>query len=162
MQHLIAWCGFVGAWLLVVGPLDQAMRELDDVDFERDSIARASETVEAPPQVSWKWLLVPPVYYWLRRRRDARYKQRIAAAMAPEDLRALMQLRDAASAWAYVAAGAALIAVEQTWGLHEAYEWDTWTVWVLVAVMLGLCAASAILRLRRRRGVSAGPVTSTT
>ncbi|MBS1886997.1 MAG: hypothetical protein JSU06_07390 [Actinobacteria bacterium] len=25
MPHVIAWCGFVGAWLLVAGPLDQAV-----------------------------------------------------------------------------------------------------------------------------------------
>ena len=30
MPHFIAWCGFLGAWLLVAGPLDQAVREIED------------------------------------------------------------------------------------------------------------------------------------
>jgi hypothetical protein len=29
VPHDIAWCGFLGAWLLVAGPLDQAVRILD-------------------------------------------------------------------------------------------------------------------------------------
>jgi hypothetical protein len=41
MPELIAVCGFLGAWLLVIGPLGQAVRELEEEEFERDSFARA-------------------------------------------------------------------------------------------------------------------------
>ena len=48
MPDLIAFCGFLGAWLLVIGPLGQAMRELEEEEFERDSFARAEQQVEKP------------------------------------------------------------------------------------------------------------------
>jgi hypothetical protein len=150
MPHLIAWCGFLGAWLLVAGPLDQALRELDDEEFERDSLARAAKDVEQPPQVSHWWMLLPPAYYVLRRRRDGEYRQRIVAAMPREDLEAFLHLRDVASAWAYVAAGASLIAVKETWELHEAYEWPQWAFWALAAGTLLACGAFTTARARRR------------
>jgi hypothetical protein len=52
MSQLIAWCGFVGAWFVVLGPLNQAMREIGDEEFERDVIARAAREVEVPTPVS--------------------------------------------------------------------------------------------------------------
>jgi len=72
-DELIAWCGFVGAWLLVFGPLNQAIRELQEEEFERESIERAVHEIEVPPPVSPWWLVVPPVYVVLRRRRGRVY-----------------------------------------------------------------------------------------
>ena len=34
MPHVIAWCGFPGAWLLVAGPLDRAVREIAETELE--------------------------------------------------------------------------------------------------------------------------------
>jgi hypothetical protein len=56
LPQLIASCGFVGAWLLVFGPLDQAILKLEDDEFERDSITRDKREIEVPPRVS-AWLL---------------------------------------------------------------------------------------------------------
>jgi hypothetical protein len=88
LSELIAWCGFVGAWLLVFGPLNQAIREVQEEEFERDAIARAEREIEVPAPVSAWWLVVPPVYVVLRRRRDRVYRQRVRDAMSPDDLRA--------------------------------------------------------------------------
>src|SRR5262245_14636361 len=129
MAELIAWCGFVGAWLLVFGPLNQAIRELEEEECERDSIVRAARVIEEPSRVSAWWLVVPPVYLVLRRRRDRVYRQRVRDAMSPEDARAFAHLRDVASAWFLVAAGASLIAVKETWDLVETYEWGEWSFW---------------------------------
>jgi hypothetical protein len=62
MPPVIAWCGFLGAWLLVAGPLDQAVREVEDNEFGQDAITEAASRV----------------------------------------------------------------AVEETWELHESYEWPDW------------------------------------
>ena len=113
MPHIIAWCGFLGAWLLVAGPLDQAVREVEDVEFEQDAIAEA---------------------------------------MRGEDLAALFTFRDVIGAWA---AGAALIAVKETWELHEAYEWSEWVFSALIVVMAVLCVASTRSRLLRRKKLPA-------
>lgn len=149
MTEAIAWCGFVGAWLLVFGPLHQAIREVEEEEFERDAIARAVQQVEVPPRVSAWWLFAPPVYYVLRRRRDRRYKQRVRDAMSPEDVRAFAHLRDVASAWFLVAAGASLIAAKETWELVETYEWPEWSFWALLAAMLVLGVLVIVERVRR-------------
>ena len=69
MAVFIAWSGFLGAWLLVAGPIYQAAIELEEEDVEREVIAEASANVEAPPRVSPWWRLLPPVAYLLHRRR---------------------------------------------------------------------------------------------
>lgn len=146
---LIAWCGFIGSWLLVAGPLDQALRELREEDFERESLLRASRHVEPLPTVSRRWILVPPVYVVLVRRRSNAYRTLIAQQMDPEELSSMAHLRDVAAAWIYVAAGAALIAVAQTWALHDSYGWPTWGFWLTVAVVVAILAGRIWLRAVR-------------
>ena len=151
MPHVIAWCGFLGAWLLVAGPLDQAVREVEDNEFERDAITEATSQVEEPPQVSGWCLLLPPVWWWLRKRREDQYRHAVAEAMDDRDLLAFLNVRDVISGWAYVAAGASLIAVKETWELHEAYEWPEWTFWALVVAMLLFCVGTTRLRHHHRQ-----------
>ncbi len=40
MHALIAWAGFLGAWLLFAGPIYQAARELTDQQLDRDEIEK--------------------------------------------------------------------------------------------------------------------------
>lgn len=115
MHQPIAWCGFVGAWLLVFGPFNQAILELEEAEFERASITRAEREIEVPPRVSPWWLAVPPAYFVLHRRRNRIYKQRVREAMPADDLQAFAHLREVAGAWFLVASGASLIAVKETW-----------------------------------------------
>jgi hypothetical protein len=122
---------------------------VQEEEFERDAIARAEREIEVPSPVAVWWLIVPPAYVILRRRRDQVYKRRIRNAMSPEDLRAFAHLRDVAGAWFLVAAGASLIAVKETWELVETYEWGEWSFWVLFTGMLVLGAVVVVVRLRR-------------
>jgi hypothetical protein len=151
VPHVIAWCGFLGAWLLVAGPLDQAVREVEDNEFERDAITEAASKVEEPPQVSGWWLLLPPVWWMLRRRREGEYRRRVTAAMDDRDLLAFLNIRDVLNGWAYVAAGASLIAVKETWELHENYEWPEWTFFALIVAMLLFCVSTTRLRYHNRQ-----------
>jgi hypothetical protein len=119
VPHLIAWCGFLGAWLLVAGPLDQAVREIEDNEFEHDAITEAASRIDEPDQVSGWWLLLPPVWWWLRRRREDRYRRSVTDAMDDRDLLAFLNLRDILNGWVYVAVGASLIAAKETWELRH-------------------------------------------
>src|SRR6201996_8758304 len=150
MPHVIAWCGFLGAWLLVAGPLDQAVREVEDQEFEHEVLDRAAARVEEPPPISNWWLLLPPVWWFLRRRRESIFRHRVGEAMDDEDLLAFLTVKDILNAWLYVAAGASLIAVKETWELHEAYEWPEWAFGLLVVGMLVFCVAITVGRTRRR------------
>lgn len=150
MHELIAWCGFLGGWLLVAGPLDQAMRELAEEEFERDTLAAAAEKVEPPAPISRWWLLLPPAYSILKKRRDDAYRQQVGAAMDPADLQSLLHMRDVAGAWAYVAAGAGLIATKETWELRETYEWPEWVFWAVIAFMVSAILLRTAGRVRQR------------
>jgi hypothetical protein len=151
MPHLIAWCGFLGAWLLVAGPLDQAVREIEETGFEREALEEAQERVEEPPPVSNWWLLLPPIWWLLRKRNDSIYRHMVGEAMADEDLLAFLTFRDVLNAWLYVAVGASLIAVKETWELHESYEWPESVFLLGVVAMVALCLALTVGRTRRRR-----------
>jgi hypothetical protein len=109
VPHIIAWCGFLGAWLLVAGPLDQAVREIEEQGFEHEKLDKAKARVEEPGPVSSWWLLLPPVWWLLRRRRDSIYRHQIGEAMDDQDLLAFLTIKDILNAWLYVAAGASLI-----------------------------------------------------
>ncbi len=52
--------------------------------------------------------------------------------MPDEDLLAFLTIKDILNAWLYVAVGAALIGVKETWELHEAYEWPEWAFFALI------------------------------
>jgi hypothetical protein len=150
VPHIIAWCGFLGAWLLVAGPLDQAVREIAEQEYGGEAIEEANARVDPPPPVSKWWLLLPPLWYYLRARRESIYRHLVGEALPDEDLLAFLTVKDVLNAWLYVAVGAALIGVKETWELHEAYEWPQWAFVLLVASMLVFCVTITVVRARHR------------
>lgn len=152
MTHFFDWCGFLGAWLLVAGPLAQATRELQEEDIERDDLARAAAMLPKPPPVPAWWLLLPPAYYWLRRRRTRAWRQAVLEAMPSDKAHAFRGFREKADAWLFVASGAALLALKETWTVRETHGWPAVAFWLLTALMGCLCVANTLARLRRRKG----------
>jgi hypothetical protein len=153
MNEVIAWCGFLGAWLLVAGPIYQAAIELDDEEIEHDEFERVKSSVPPPPKISLWWLLIPPAYWYLRQRRGDRYRQATMEALSEEQIEQWMHFSETATAWLFVACGGALIAVKETWGLRVEHEWPQWTFWLLVVVMIALSAANTAVRIRRRNEI---------
>src|SRR4051794_4179789 len=147
MSHGIAWCGFLGAWLLVAGPIYQAAIELADEELERSDLERARALTEAPPRVSRWWLLVPPAAYLLYTRRRRAHRRALLHVLTADQLEQLMHFSETATAWMFVASGAFLIAVKETWELHEAYEWSTSIVYALVVAMVIVCAGNTAFRV---------------
>lgn len=142
---MIAWCGFLGAWLLVAGPIYQAAQELADEEFEREDMERLAGRAEAPPPASRWWLLLPPVAYVLHRRRREAHRRAMIKATPRAELEKLMHYGETASAWLFVASGAFLIAIKETWELREAHEWSSAIFYVLIVVMLFLCVGDRSL-----------------
>lgn len=149
MESVIAWSGFLGAWLLVAGPIYQAALELQEEAIESGTYARLSASVGEPRRVSSWWWLLPPVAYLKQRRRARRYREAVMAQMTPDQIEQLVRFTTKATGWLLVASGAGFIAVKETWELGEHYEWPVAVFWPLVAVMLLVCTLYTVVRTRR-------------
>jgi len=148
MSGFIAWCGFLGAWCLVAGPLYQASIELREQDIARDKIAEINRTHGQDPVSPWWWLF-PPARYVLARRRLERNRDAFLAALEPEEMEALLTYANKASGWLFVWAGGLLLAVVETWNLREHSDWPVGVFWVLVVLMLLAAIGNVIYRARR-------------
>jgi hypothetical protein len=156
VDGVISWCGFVGAWLLVAGPVYQAALELREQDIERDRIEEVTHQVAAPPAVSAWWWLLPPVRYLLERRRIRRWRGDMMAALPHEDVEALVDYLNKARGWLLVGAGGSLIAVKETLELREHYDWPQYLFWTLLVVCGLLAVLHAVLSIKRSRDVLEG------
>ena len=152
MEVLIAWCGFLGAWLLVAGPLLQAAMELREEDRQSEHLEAASARLESGfPEVSPWWWLLPPVHFWLQRRRSRAFREAVMRELTPDQIGGLVNYLNRATGWLFVAGGAALIAVKETWELVEAQHWPHWVFWASVAAMPAVCTANTAARITGSR-----------
>jgi hypothetical protein len=151
LNPVIAWAGFAGSWLLVAGPIYQAAIELAAEDIERDAMQAAYENAEAPESPSAWWWLLPPVGYvrWLRARRQ--HRQAALQLFTPLQMEQFVRFGNKATAWTYIAGGAFLVALAETWELREIYRWPIPVYVVVVAIMFALCAANTARRLKQTR-----------
>jgi hypothetical protein len=118
---LITWSGFLGAWLLVAGPLFQAAVELDEQGDKWLGLNRAAQAAGPQPRLSPWWWLLPPVAYVLQRRRQRDRRQQVFDSLTTEEVEGFIGLTSVATGWAMVAAGAFFIAVKETYEVIELY-----------------------------------------
>ncbi len=153
LHQLALWAGFLGAWLLVAGPLHQARVELQEEELERDRFAAAFDEAGPPPRTSIWWWLLPPLRLYLGHRRKERWQREVWMKLPPEDFEALADFMTKARGWLLVGGGASLIGVKETFELVEGYEWPTWLFWALLALMVLLCVGNTVLGAAMQRGV---------
>jgi hypothetical protein len=147
MHELILWSGFLGAWLLVAGPLYQAALELAEQNVSRDDMAGVQRAEPSRPRPSGWWWLLPPVGYWKQRTYAQEERQAVMAAL-PDDVReSWVSFMNKATAWFYVASGAFLIAIKETYELVEGHEWPTAVFWLVIVVMAGIAAGNTAVRM---------------
>jgi hypothetical protein len=149
MEHLIAWAGFFGAWLLVAGPVYQAALELQEEEVDREALARTKDTVPRPDPIPWGWWLLPPVAFMLQSRASNAYRSAVVAAVPQEVIRQFVHFQDKAMGWLLVAAGAFLLAIKETWELTEVQEWPVSVFWILIVVMVPIALGYTAYRMRR-------------
>jgi hypothetical protein len=155
MEQFIAWCSFLGGWLLFAGPILQAALELREQESFREQFEAAHALVEREPPVSAWWWLVPPVYYWLNHRRSARMNDAMVKLLSPEQMSGLVDYVNKAAGWLFVGGGGLLIAVKETWLLSEHDGWSLAVYWPLVVVMIAASVGNAAGRMAWRRRVTA-------
>jgi hypothetical protein len=147
MNQVIAWAGFLGAWLLVVGPLYQGALELREEEVDRQGIEASTARVPRPDPPSPWWWLLPPVLYLIRRRRGNAFRKAVLAQLTQAQRDQFTSFINKAVGWFTVAVGAFLLAVEQTWQVVERYRWPVWLFWLLIVVMLGASVLNTALRM---------------
>jgi hypothetical protein len=164
MDYVITLSGFLGAWLLVGGPVYQAALELREQEVDREGIDAATHDIQPPPRISPWWWLLPPVAYLLNRRRSEKHRQAIWAAMKPEHIQQTVVFLDKARGWVTVAAGAFFIAVKETWELIALLNWNVAVFWVAIGLLPLVAVGFTVLSMRRSEKVlaeaksDAGPV----
>ena len=137
MGDLILWATFTGAWLLVAGPLYQGSVELTELEFDREGIqGTAAGLPSAPGRPSGWWWLLPPVMYLLQRRWYNAMRQATLAHLTPVQRRQVTSFESKSVGWFTVAAGATLLASNETWLVTQHYRWPVWLFWLLFIVML--------------------------
>lgn len=145
MDYVIAVIACIGAWLLFAGPVYQAAIELQEQDLDREQFAMATSAVPPREKVSAWWWLLPPVAWWKRRKSAAVYQRAMLAALGPQQLEQTVSFFNKANGWMIVAAGAFLLAINETWLLVRLLEWPVWVLWVTVVVLGIACLANAAL-----------------
>jgi hypothetical protein len=152
VEYVIAWCGFVGGWLLFAGPIYQGALELQDEEVDRDAFDRHHFDSIQPPKISAWWWLLPPVAWLKHQRRNRDFQQAVMHSLTAEQRGQFVSFSNKATGWFIVGAGAALIAVKETWELVEQYEWPIWAFVVLLVLppVLGVVFVSLRLRVSRQ------------
>ena len=156
MHTLSLWFGFVGAWLLVAGPIYQASVELR---AEQEVVARVQEVMRGapqPPKVSNWWWLVPPVRFLLSSQRRGDSRDAFLASLSVEDLELVTRYMNIARGWMLVGFGAFLIALKETYEIGEHHEWPTWLYWVVVVAMASAAVGITVSSARREGRATAG------
>ncbi len=158
-ENLVVWCTFVGAWLLVAGPVFQAALELQEQEFERDRLEAVSADLPKPAPISAWWWLFPPGRYWLERRRAREYRGAVVSRLEPRDLELLVRYLNKATGWLFVGLGGFLLATGETWEVIEHFDWPVYLFWLGMVAMSTLCLLNTVLRQRRSAGMlsQAGP-----
>ena len=147
MDDTIAWAVFLGAWLLVAGPLYQGSTELTEMDLDREGMQAIVSQVPRPKMPSPWWWLLPPVMYVLRRRWNRKFRHATYAHLRPDQREQVTSFRHKAAGWYTVAIGAFLLAAGETWSITEHYRWPVWLFWVLIVVMLAASVLNTTVRM---------------
>jgi hypothetical protein len=99
MNQVIAWAGFLGAWLLVAGPLYQGAIELHEEDIGREAIEASAARVPRPDPPSPWWWLLPPVIYLIRRQRSNAYRRAALAQLTQAQREQFTSFVNKATGW---------------------------------------------------------------
>jgi hypothetical protein len=147
MYQVIGWIGFLGAWLLVAGPLYQGALELREQEIDREGIEASTASIPRPQSPSPWWWLFPPAFYVISNRRGKAYRAAVLAQLSPEHRHQFTTFISKATGWFAVAIGATLLAIDQTWSAVERQHWPVWVFGVLIVVPLGLSVSNTAYQM---------------
>ena len=143
------WCGFLSAWLLVLGPVYQAILEIHAEEDASERMRTLTNKVPPPPKVSNWWWLLPPAHMIQRHRQRNRQRELMIGIMTAEDHEVLGRFSNLAAGWMFVGLGGYLLAVKETWDLIEHFDGGVALFAAVFVAMTAGCFAAIIGRQRR-------------
>jgi hypothetical protein len=149
MATFMVWCGVVGSWLLFLGPICQATMELRAHEIARDRISAVASSVRATGRVSAWWWLLPPVKIVLERRRTMRHQHALVTGLSHEDFASLLAFMNKATAWLFIACGALVLAIKDTFQVAQIHHLGVVTYVCFVLVLATSCVVICAVRIRR-------------
>jgi hypothetical protein len=147
MEVFIHVAGFVGAWLLVAGPLLQGAVELRDEEMDREGFERVRPAVQAVPRPSRWWWLLPPVAIYKNSKRTREFQRKTMGELTAEQRAQFVGFSNKAAGWFTVAGGAFLIFLKEAWELAHLFHLQMWLYVVVVVVLAVAAVANTVTRL---------------
>ncbi|MFJ6699970.1 hypothetical protein ACIQM4_28485 [Streptomyces sp. NPDC091272] len=147
MDMIAAWCGFVGAWVLVAGPVYQGTVEMSGVTRVRSAVRTQAQDVAHPERVSPWWWLLPPVAYVMTHRKESAWQQQVMASLTPEQRTEFLALSNKGAGWFMVGSGAMLIGFKEAVELVEILHWPPPTALALVLLAAGAALGYTVYRV---------------
>ena len=148
MDMITAWCGFVGAWVLVAGPIYQGAIELSEMKVDMPAIQSQAQAIPPPKRVSPWWWLLPPVAYVMTSRKQSAWRQQVMASLTSQQRVQFVTYANKATGWFMVGAGAALIAIKETAELVAALDWPSLVTIPLVVLAAAVAFAFTVRRMQ--------------
>lgn len=139
VEHIILWCGFLGTWLLVAGPIFQASLELKEQDLEVDRLREIKKSLPINKHVSVWWWLFPPAKIILEARHNRAYEMAYMQALSDTDRESVVNFDNKANGWLMVGGGAFLLALKETYDLCIYLHTWPYLFAIVSLVMLMIC-----------------------
>ncbi|MFT4245308.1 MAG: hypothetical protein QM571_02135 [Micrococcaceae bacterium] len=153
LEIIMAWCAFIGSWVLVAGPLYQGAMELGELDIDREEIANQAHQIEPPEHISPWWWLVPPAAYIMTKRNQEPWRKKVFANFTAEQREQFVSFSNKSTGWFMVCIGASLIGIDSANSLAETMEWSTTAMIPLIIVAMILCVTFTVVRLHGSKGM---------
>ncbi|GAA3629110.1 hypothetical protein GCM10022297_04840 [Lactobacillus hamsteri] len=131
----------IGAWLLFIFPLYQAMLELDEqVEKVKNKEKNAIKKIKTIPKVAPLYWIWPPLKIKLEKKRMLKILS--LYDISNDQLEIFSRLVDKATAWFYVALGALLVAIANTHEvfveLYPSLSLEIFWIIIIVITILGI------------------------
>ncbi|MGZ4515932.1 MAG: hypothetical protein ACXVX5_14775 [Mycobacterium sp.] len=114
---------FLGAWVLVAGPMYQGAVEMSGVNAVRSAIRSRANAIAHLERVSLWWWLLPPVAYVMTNRKENAWRQQVMASLTQDQRAEFLSYSNKGAGWFMVGAGAVLIGIKEAAELVEVLGW---------------------------------------
>lgn len=149
LEIFVGILSFLGAWLLFLGPMQQAALELREEDEARDKLHELHDKNPPYSRVSSWWWLLPPVKLILENKERDKYKQKLRDDLSEYDFDVLVTYMSKARAWVFVGLGGLMISISETVGLVDEAHWSRSLVLPIV-LLLTFASLASVVRVGRQ------------